>query len=158
MFYKYQHIPSSMASRSLPTFRREAPRKMHLRPLFPLFGLLATALSIPSSSFQSKCAALASSIELDQPFTINVAQYLPANATIDYKAEGLNETCSDAVAYPIPIGVCRLNLRVETTERSEVYMEVWLPENWEGRLLTTGNGGLAGCTCSYLTHTCRVPC
>jgi feruloyl esterase len=123
---------------------------IHLRPLVLLFGLLATGTSLPSSSFQERCVALAGNIDLDQPFTVNIAQYLPPNATIDYKAEGLNETCVayNATAYPIPVGVCRLNLRVETTEQSEVYMEVWLPEHWEGRLLTTGNGGLAGCTYS----------
>jgi feruloyl esterase len=24
-------------------------------------------------------------------------------------------------------------------------MEVWLPQNWTGRFLSTGNGGLGGC-------------
>ncbi|KAF2685132.1 tannase and feruloyl esterase [Lentithecium fluviatile CBS 122367] len=118
---------------------------MRLPQLFPLVSLIVTVASYPSPSFQERCAALADSIELDQPFAINVAQYLPPNATIDYNAEGLNETCADTIAYPIPVGVCRLNLRVATSERSELYMEVWLPEQWEGRLLTTGNGGLAGC-------------
>lgn len=39
----------------------------------------------------------------------------------------------------------RVELMCKPTERSEIKIEVWLPEeNWNGRFLGTGNGGLAG--------------
>lgn len=134
-----------------PTTSAAGPfANMRLASLFPLLGFAATpAYSRPSPSFQDNCVALASKIHLNYDFTVNIVQYLPPNGTIDYKAEGMNETCLTAsVAYPIPMGVCRLNLRVQTTAHSEIYMEVWLPEKWTGRVMTTGNGGLAGCTYS----------
>lgn len=126
---------------------------MHLQTLISFVGLFATAVSLPASPFQRKCAALADKIKLDLPFTVNLATYLPPDVLVNGKAEGVNETCLapgiDYVAASIPVGVCRLHLRVETTSTSEVHIEVWLPENWTGRLLTTGNGGLAGCTYRY---------
>jgi feruloyl esterase len=108
----------------------------------------ATAVSHPSASFKVNCESLAEKVKLNYTFEVNIAEYIAPNTTIDLVAEGLNATCSGINGDPIiavPVGVCRLNLRVETSESSEIYAEVWLPENWEGRVLTTGNGGLAGC-------------
>lgn len=36
-------------------------------------------------------------------------------------------------------------LRVPTTNQSEISVEAWLPANWTGRFLSTGNGGVSGC-------------
>lgn len=36
-------------------------------------------------------------------------------------------------------------MRVTTSNRSEITLEAWLPTNWTGRFLSTGNGGLSGC-------------
>jgi len=41
--------------------------------------------------------------------------------------------------------ICRLVLQVKTIQASQVSLEVWFPENWSGRFLSTGNGGLMGC-------------
>jgi feruloyl esterase len=122
---------------------------MYLQWLVPIFGASVTAVAYSAPSFEEKCISLASHIDLDLPFTVNIARYLPPTAPIDHEAEGLNATCLEyagGVAYRIAVGFCRMNLRVETSHSSEVYVEVWLPEHWQGRLLTTGNGGLAGCT------------
>jgi len=108
-------------------------------------GLLASAAVAHPSNFRSNCDSLAQKIKLDYRFRVNIAEYLPPNAEIDYAGEGLNQTCADNTGYPVPVGICRLNLRVETSKSSEIYMEVWLPEKWEERTLMTGNGGLAGC-------------
>lgn len=45
----------------------------------------------------------------------------------------------------VPVDLCRVAVQISTSERSGVVAEVWLPESWNGRLLTTGNGGLGGC-------------
>ncbi|CAI6331577.1 unnamed protein product [Periconia digitata] len=105
---------------------------------------IGVAISQPT---QNDCSALASKVQLDLPFTVNFAQYVMPNTTIDPTAEGTNITCASGAPppLPIPIAFCRLSLRVETTESSEIYMETWLPDGWEGRTLTVGNGGLAGC-------------
>ncbi|KAH8886604.1 tannase and feruloyl esterase [Thozetella sp. PMI_491] len=41
--------------------------------------------------------------------------------------------------------LCRVALHIPTSSRSNVVLELWLPEAWNGRLLTVGNGGLDGC-------------
>lgn len=113
-----------------------------------LFGLKPTfAYALQTKDFQNRCNDFSTEIKLDYTFEVNALEYLRPNATIDLNAEGLNATCATTgtTTPPVPIGLCRLNLRVATSNRSEIYMEVWLPEEWTGRTLTTGNGGLAGC-------------
>lgn len=36
-------------------------------------------------------------------------------------------------------------MNVTTSNSSNIILEAWLPSEWEGRFLSTGNGGLAGC-------------
>ncbi len=36
-------------------------------------------------------------------------------------------------------------MRVVTSNQSEITLEAWLPTNWTGRFLSTGNGGISGC-------------
>ncbi|PSN74730.1 tannase and feruloyl esterase [Corynespora cassiicola Philippines] len=103
--------------------------------------------SAPTTSFSSKCSNLASNLDINHqhPFKVNRAEYLPANYTIDLPSEGWNETCVGWPAPPLPVPICRVVLNVETSNSSSFIMETWLPENWEGRTLTVGNGGAAGC-------------
>ncbi|KAE8377596.1 Tannase/feruloyl esterase [Aspergillus bertholletiae] len=69
-------------------------------------------------------------------------EYVPAgtNLTLPYN----DVTCArpDQV---VPVDLCRVTLRVETSDRSSVTTELWLPQNWTGRFLGTGNGGIDGC-------------
>jgi feruloyl esterase len=46
--------------------------------------------------------------------------------------------------------VCRVAAFIRTSERSGVHFEAWLPQDWNGRFLATGNGGIGGCKCSQL--------
>ncbi|PVI00938.1 tannase and feruloyl esterase [Periconia macrospinosa] len=122
---------------------------------FPFAAVIASftttvASSQPTTNFKERCTTISSTLQLDYPFTVNIAEYLAPNVTVDPVSEGLNSTCVEQLAvfapYPIPVGVCRLRLSVETTSQSETYVEVWLPEKWEGRrVLTTGTGGFSGC-------------
>jgi feruloyl esterase len=111
-------------------------------------GLATTAQTGPVNGFGARCEALAKNLRIDgyKGYKVNIAQYLPKNSVIDHEAEGLNETCGwDATPAPLPVNLCRLQLTVPTSKSSEVVMETWLPENWNGRTLSTGNGGLGGC-------------
>ena len=100
------------------------------------------------SDFLSKCEAL-SNITTVENYSVTVVStsYVAANSSLNPAAEGRNETCVfDAPYYPA--AACRLRLQVPTSNSSSVQMEVWLPEEWNGRFLSTGNGGFAGCTSS----------
>jgi len=41
--------------------------------------------------------------------------------------------------------ICRVAAFIRTSERSGVQFEAWLPQDWNGRFLATGNGGIGGC-------------
>lgn len=63
-------------------------------------------------------------------------------------------TCTQSF-IAVGADICRIALSVSTSGRSGFNMEAWLPSNWTGRFLSTGNGGLNGCvgydTLSYST-------
>ncbi|KAL8388867.1 hypothetical protein RB595_008987 [Gaeumannomyces hyphopodioides] len=94
------------------------------------------------TSFSRKCAALASKISLPNTtvwFTEAVAA--GTNLSLPY-----NPPDCGASSQVAPAEVCRVSLLQETSARSNVSYEVWLPSNWTGdRFLSAGNGGLGGC-------------
>ncbi|RAO67358.1 uncharacterized protein BHQ10_003370 [Talaromyces amestolkiae] len=52
---------------------------------------------------------------------------------------------SNDVSSASSVEFCRVSLNVTTSSKSQIYMEAWLPGNYTGRFLSTGNGGLGGC-------------
>ncbi|KAL2280137.1 hypothetical protein FJTKL_12750 [Diaporthe vaccinii] len=56
-----------------------------------------------------------------------------------------NDPSCGTKSQVVPVDLCRVALQIATSERSGVVAEIWLPESWNGRLVTTGNGGLGGC-------------
>ncbi|KAH7120934.1 Tannase/feruloyl esterase [Dendryphion nanum] len=102
----------------------------------------------PIGSFQTKCEDFRKGVQTfdtQRKAVVNIAEFLPVGTTIDRTAEGGNASCAAWVVPPVPVPVCRVNLRVQTSEESSVEIEVWLPEQWTGRILSIGNGGFGGC-------------
>lgn len=56
-----------------------------------------------------------------------------------------NDASCGTKSQVVPVDLCRVALQIATSEWSGVVAEIWLPESWNGRLVTTGNGGLGGC-------------
>ncbi|KAB8252939.1 tannase and feruloyl esterase-domain-containing protein [Aspergillus flavus] len=69
-------------------------------------------------------------------------EYVPAgtNLSLPYN----DATCARPNQV-VTVDLCRVALYVETSNRSSVTTEIWLPRNWTGRFLGTGNGGIDGC-------------
>jgi feruloyl esterase len=93
------------------------------------------------SSFQQSCAALAGSLQL-APAEVLLSQFVEAGTTLEFPNS--DPTCGRP-AQSVSGNICRVALTVPTSNRSGFSMEAWLPENWSGRFLSTGNGGLGGC-------------
>ncbi|SPQ26559.1 f3fddecd-5a43-4800-8eb1-10b872931a79 [Thermothielavioides terrestris] len=93
------------------------------------------------NSFQQRCSKLASQLKIENA-TVWFSEYVAANTNISFP--DTDPSCGQG---PLSVGVdfCRVSLRVATSSRSSISMEAWLPRNWTGRFLSTGNGGLNGC-------------
>ncbi len=92
-------------------------------------------------TFQSKCLS----------FTPEAYSYNSSRTVLEYVAAGTNLTFPDndpTCARPsqlVTVDLCRVGLSIPTSNRSSISFELWLPENWSGRFLSTGNGGIDGC-------------
>ncbi|KAK4156102.1 Tannase/feruloyl esterase [Chaetomidium leptoderma] len=109
---------------------------------FSLHAVLFSSFAAAAQcSFQQQCSKLASKLKVDNA-TVWFAEYVAAGTTLSFP--DTDASCGQA---PVAVGVdfCRVALHVATSDRSGISMEAWLPRNWTGRFLSTGNGGLNGC-------------
>lgn len=118
---------------------------MHLKTLaiFAQLGLgvLASDLTSRQASFQNQCSNF-------NPANAGIANATVTNHAFVASGTDLNLTGNDVcgqTTQSVPVDLCRVSMQISTSNRSGVVAEVWMPEKWNGRLLTTGNGGLAGC-------------
>jgi feruloyl esterase len=114
--------------------------------LLTFFG--GSVASASQADFKTRCEALSKGVTVQgyHGIKVPIAQYVTKNTTIDQFAQetGTNATC--ALPNPVvQVDLCRVALNFPTSDSSEVYMEAWLPENWNSRFLAVGTGGLAGC-------------
>ncbi|KAM5530873.1 hypothetical protein V8D89_015458 [Ganoderma adspersum] len=103
-------------------------------------SLLALTAGVSAAGdFRSACCGYnptdIPNVELTNPPT-----YFPANAVVDISNaySSINESTLPAF--------CRVQLTITTnaTAKSTALAEVWLPDDWNGRMLTVGNGGISG--------------
>lgn len=91
----------------------------------------------------SACSELASTFKYPN-VTINFATSVPAGTNLSFPQTPELKTCGRP-AQVVPVDICRISMAVETSNRSGITLEAWLPSNWTGRFLSTGNGGISGC-------------
>ncbi|EMC99709.1 hypothetical protein BAUCODRAFT_30088 [Baudoinia panamericana UAMH 10762] len=95
------------------------------------------------------CSSLCASLSFDTEYatTPMTCQAYPANTNITITGGQATAGCGSEVLAPVDL--CRVTLTITTSGSSEAYMEVWLPSNssgaWNGRTLSTDNGGANGC-------------
>jgi feruloyl esterase len=104
-----------------------------------LFSSLAAAAQC--SSFQQQCSKLAKKLKIDNA-TVWFTEHVAAGTNVTFP--DTHESCAQG-AMTVGVDFCRVALYVATSSRSGISMEAWLPSNWTGRFLSTGNGGLNGC-------------
>ena len=100
-------------------------------------GPQPVVLALHDSSYDS--CDLLTSLLLPNASILQVS-HLPANS--EFPVPG---SCLD-IAFN-KVDLCRVYGVIWTSSSSSVRFEVWLPkaDNWYGRILSTGNGGLGGC-------------
>ena len=92
----------------------------------------------------SACSNLASSFQYPD-VTVNFAHYIPAGTNISLDQSTPELASCARPSQVVPVDLCRVAMLVKTSEISNITLEAWLPSNWTGRFLSTGNGGLSGC-------------
>ncbi|KAK5724354.1 hypothetical protein LTR15_004399 [Elasticomyces elasticus] len=98
------------------------------------------------------CSNLCNVLSLDTEYSTTAisCDAIPAGQQVTLEGGQATAGCGSPAGFFTPsVDICRVTLTVETSGESEAYMEVWLPNNstdaWNGRTLSTDNGGANGC-------------
>jgi feruloyl esterase len=93
------------------------------------------------ATFQQDCVNFAQELKVPNA-TVWFTEFVAAGTNLSLPQN--NVTCAQN-SQVVKTDTCRVALYVATSNRSGISMEAWLPRNWTGRFLSTGNGGIAGC-------------
>jgi feruloyl esterase len=100
-------------------------------------------VAVASSEFEKKCLAFAPERYVKDA-TRNVLQYVTAGTNLTFPD---NDATCGRNSQIVSVDLCRMTLEIKTTRTSKIAFEAWFPEDWFGRFLATGNGGIDGCKC-----------
>ncbi|CAK3984478.1 feruloyl esterase B-2 [Lecanosticta acicola] len=106
------------------------------------------ATSNSTAATASSCSSLCSSLTFPSDLDASPISCTPyaANSTITVTGGQADVSCASTLTPDIDL--CRVVLSVTTSQESEVYIEVWLPDGestWNGRTMSTDNSGVNGC-------------
>ncbi|KAK7422458.1 hypothetical protein QQZ08_009510 [Neonectria magnoliae] len=111
---------------------------LYIATLWALFQGISAA---EPSSFRQQCLSFPKSLNIANA-TATESEFVAANTTLEFP--NADASCSRP-SQQVSTDLCRVTLQFATSPRSGIKVEVWLPEEWSGRFLSTGNGGLGGC-------------
>ncbi|KAJ7360954.1 Tannase/feruloyl esterase [Mycena albidolilacea] len=114
-----------------------------MKQFFAAVAAVVASAHLPrvDAQFQQACAALASRLTIPNT-TIASTSFVAAGTNLTFPT--VDASC-DTPSQVVSSDICRVVLTVATSSRSSTAVEVWLPSNWTGRFLSTGNGGIGGC-------------
>ena len=113
-----------------------------------LAGLVAFAASVVvvAQSSSDECTSLITSFPSQNP-SLN-STIINASLVSPLANFSVPGTCQSSATNG-NLSICRVEIIVNTTDTSSVHMEAWLPDGdvgeWNGRMMSLGNGGLGGC-------------
>ncbi|KAL0263212.1 hypothetical protein SLS55_002190 [Diplodia seriata] len=106
-----------------------------------LLASLAAAATNDTDPFQQSCLSFQPQKHVYNA-TLTAREFVPANTTLTFPDN--DATCSRE-SQLVSADVCRIALSIPTSDKSSITYEMWLPREWTGRFLATGNGGIDGC-------------
>jgi feruloyl esterase len=123
--------------------------RLYLAGLFPPTRLSETSQEDP---FRDKCLRFNPEVG---DARLEFTEFLEsgAKAALTHR----DPTCGGPGLSPaVSRATCRVAMYIQTSSKSGVQLEAWLPEEWNGRFLSTGNGGIGGCetTNLYYSRSC----
>jgi feruloyl esterase len=113
------------------------PLTMHsLQSLLGL-GLYVASTTAVDQTRKSACARLTHNLQLPNTTILSVS-YVAANTTVSTAG-----SCQSNAT--VSSNLCRIYAQVNTSSTSRTKFEMWLPDEYYGRFITVGNGGINGC-------------
>lgn len=106
--------------------------------------LLLSMLAHCHNDFERECLAFTPEAYVSNS-TRQVLEYVPAGTNLMFPDN--DPTCARP-SQVVSADLCRVALLIPTSKRSSITFEMWLPVQWSGRFLGTGNGGIDGCVYS----------
>jgi hypothetical protein len=91
--------------------------------------------------FRNRCLSFMPEIYIENS-TRQVLEYVQAEVNLAFPYD--DPTCNRPNQV-VSTDLCRVALSIQTSARSSITFELWLPAIWSGRFLATGNGGIDGC-------------
>lgn len=102
----------------------------------------AAAVTAPVlATVQDDCLALTPKTIVTNS-TVRVQTFVASGTNLTFPEQNAN--CGRA-SQVVGANLCRIAMNLTTSAKSEVVTEIWLPEKWNGRMVTVGGGGLDGC-------------
>ena len=104
-----------------------------------------TTVAAYENGGSAACESLSGALSIDNVSVVSSTYYqsgghIPLPGLVASCASDDGESSANATS-----DLWRLVLNVTTSSTSEVLIEAWLPDIWNGRFLATGNGGIGGC-------------
>ena len=117
-----------------------------MAPFRSVSSVLVGALALlraahAQDDFASDCSAFIDKISLDN-VTVTSTEFVAAGTNLTVYVPA---SCGSASHQVVSTDLCRATMNVTTSERSGIRLEAWFPQNYTGRFLSTGNGGIGGC-------------
>jgi hypothetical protein len=106
-----------------------------------LLASLAAAATNGTDPFRQSCLSFQPQKHVYNA-TLTAREFVPANTTLAFPDN--DPTCSRP-SQLVSADICRIALSIPTSNKSSITYEMWLPREWSGRFLATGNGGIDGC-------------
>ncbi|KAK1516963.1 feruloyl esterase B [Colletotrichum costaricense] len=129
-----------MAPGQIPSLSGFALLKMFAAVSLVIAVLLA--LATPSeATFQSDCLALTPQTTVVNS-TAQEISHVETGTNLTFPEQ--DPSCGRG-SQVVRTNLCRVAMNITTSSRSQIVAEVWLPEKWNGRMVTVAGGGLDGC-------------
>nr|POF17881.1 putative feruloyl esterase b-2 [Quercus suber] len=102
-----------------------------------------------STSTMKSCSTLCSSLTFPAGLNVSPISCQAYTAGSNITITGGQAAVGCGTTFSPDVDICRAVLSIQTSYASQTYMEVWLPNNnassWNGRTMSTDNGGMNGC-------------
>ncbi|TRM69903.1 Tannase/feruloyl esterase [Schizophyllum amplum] len=118
-----------------------APLRSCSGTLMGALALLRMANVHGQDDFAANCSSFVDKINMEN-VTTYATEYIAAGTNLSV---AIDPSCGRPSYQVVSTDICRVQMNVTTSQRSEIRMEAWFPQGYTGRFLSTGNGGIGGC-------------